>query len=98
MGRDPAADVDERPDEVDVEALPGVEGAGHVHVVVRVRIGGVRMQAEYDRANGHGERKQSEGNTHGRAAYHRPGPTPLVLRTYGPAGGRVWTCGARGGD
>jgi hypothetical protein len=68
VGRDPAADVDERPDEVDVEALPGVKSAGHVHVVVRVRVCGVRMQPEYDRANGDGERKESDGDTHGTAA------------------------------
>ena len=68
IGRDLAADVYERPDEVDVETSPGVQGAGDVGVVVRVRVGGKREQPEYDRSNGHGERKEGDEFPHGEAA------------------------------
>ena len=68
VGGDSAADIHEGPDEVDVEALPRMKGPGDVHVVIGVRVGRIGMQPEHDRTNGHGKRKQSEGNTHGMAA------------------------------
>ena len=43
-----AAHVEKRLDEVDVEAVAGLQRPGHVDVVVRIGVGGVRMQPEHD--------------------------------------------------
>ena len=68
IGWDAPADVDERPDEVDVETRPGVEGASHVHVVVRVGVGGIGMHAEENGPDDQGKGVQSDGDPHGEAA------------------------------
>ncbi len=69
LGRDSAAHVHERPDEVDVEAVPGLQRPGHVDVVVRSRDrrrpGAARTATA--RAD-QGERIQSDGDPHGVAA------------------------------
>jgi hypothetical protein len=46
----------------------GVQRPGHVDVVVRVGVGGVRVQPEHDAPNDQGERIESEGDPHGEAA------------------------------
>ena len=55
MGGNPAADVDERVDEVDVEAVASLQRAGHVHVVGRVGVRGVRVHAEDNASHEQGE-------------------------------------------
>ena len=50
-----AADLREDPDEVDVEALPGMEGARDVHVIGRIGIGRCREVPDEHRPDGEGE-------------------------------------------
>ncbi len=66
--RDLAADLGEDPDEVDVEALAGVQGARDVHVVRGIRVGRVREMPDQEPADDEGEPVQEQGGTHGRCS------------------------------
>ncbi len=55
IGGDGATDLSEDPDEVDIEALPGLERLRDVHVIGRIGIGRLREVPDEDRPNGQGE-------------------------------------------
>ena len=65
MARDSAAHVDERVDEVHVEAVTGLERPGHVGVIVGIRVGSVGVQGEQQRPNDHSEPVEGHRNPHG---------------------------------
>ncbi len=55
VGRDPAADLGEDPDEIDVETRAVREASGHVHVIGRVGICRVREVPDEHHPDGEGE-------------------------------------------
>ena len=55
VGRDDAADLGEDPDEVDVEALPRLEGARDIDVIGRIGVRRLREVPDEHRPNGEGE-------------------------------------------
>ena len=66
--RDPVADLGEDPDEVDVEAVPARDGPRDVDVVVRIRIGRVRVGRDEDQSDDQREAEQGDRSPHGSGA------------------------------
>ena len=93
IGRQDAAGLHERPDEIDVESLARVERARDVHVVVRVGVRGVRIEGDEDGPDDEREREKADGDAHSRCSV-APGPAPsdqyesvISERNGGPSGG-----------
>ena len=63
-GRNASADLDEDPDEVDVEAVAGSQRVRNLDVVIRIRIGRIGEQGEEYESDGKRKREQEQGDPH----------------------------------
>ena len=79
LGRQPAADLDEVPDVVDAETVPGRQLAGHVGVVVGVGVGRIDEERRHQDAGHEGDAEEQDGDRHDRptlaTAAHLAGST-----------------------
>ena len=62
--RDAATDLDEDPDEVDIEAVAGPQSVRNLDVVIGIRVGRIWEQAEEDQAHGKCKQEQEQGDPH----------------------------------